>query len=236
MKTMLNVTVKPADIDPVTVFDLGVTDGVLHLYLKKFYPGLASDTEALIARAVQKQGIKGVVLDLRNNGGGLTDEALKIADLFLPKGTLLYEMAGRAEGVKQVRTDAIPRYATLGLSIITNGNSASASEIIAGAFQAHNRATIVGWKSLGKGTVQRVFPVESGAITITFAEYRDGGLRKINGVGVMPDVLMDAPDPRMRPSRFDKDTARDSAIVYALKKHEDLSSNSKFNVDVDEKP
>jgi len=216
ISSILNVVIEPADIAPVHVFDLGVHHGVLHLYLDGFYPGLAADADALIARAIQNQGIKGVVLDLRNNGGGLTDEAVALAELFLPAQSLLYEMSGRMEGIQQVRTNAVPRYGDLGVSVIVNGNSASASEIVAGALQAHDRAQVVGWPSLGKGTVQRVFPMDGGAVTLTFAEYRDGGLRKINGVGVMPNIAMDAPDPKMRPSRFDKDSARAAAIRAAL--------------------
>ena len=212
---VLNVTVFPADIDPVQVHDLGVTDGILHLYLSGFYPRLAEDVHELIARARAERNITGVVLDLRNNGGGLTDEAMDLAELFLPAGSLLYETSGRAFGVTRYETKAVPHFPDLGLAVIVNGNSASASEIIAGALQAHDRARVVGWTTTGKGTVQRIFPVEGGAITITFAAYRDGGLRKIQGIGVHPNVPMQAPDPKMRPSRFDTDTARSIAIEEA---------------------
>jgi carboxyl-terminal processing protease len=79
---------------------------------------------------------------------------------------------------------------------------------VAAAFQAHGRGKIIGWPTYGKGTVQRVFPVEGGAIKITVAEYKDGGLRKIESVGVLPDILIEEADPRVRPSRFEPDPAR----------------------------
>jgi len=215
ISSVLNVIVAPADIDPVQVYDLGVSDGILHLYLSGFYPGMAEDAEELIVRAMRTHDITGVVLDLRNNGGGLTDEAMDLAELFLPSGSLLYETSGRAFGVTRYETTAMPRFPDLGLAVIVNGNSASASEIIAGALQAHDRARVVGWTTTGKGTVQRIFPVEGGAIKITFAAYRDGGLRKIQDIGVHPNIPMQAPDPKIRPSRFDKDTARSIAIDEA---------------------
>lgn len=213
--SIVSVVVRPADIPPVSVFDLGVKEGVLHLYLQKFYPGMAADADRLIARAIRMHGIRGVVLDLRNNGGGLTEEATALASLFLPENSLLYEISGRTIGVERVTTTEMPKYADLRVALIVNGKSASASEIIAGAFQALDRGAVVGWPTLGKGTVQRIFPIAEGAITITFAEYRDAGLRKIDGIGVMPDIRMDAPDPRVRPSRFDRDSARRAAMEAA---------------------
>ena len=213
--------IRPERIDPMVVYNLGVQNDVLHLHIRAFYPGIAETTSLLIERAVKLFGIKGVVLDLRNNGGGLTSEAVKLSELFLMPSSLLYEMSGRTIGVEEVRTWAIPEFPDIGLSIIVNGQSASAAELVAGAMQAHNRAKIVGWRTYGKGMIQKVYGVDDallrhdGALMMTFAKYRDGGLRDIEGIGVIPDELMEAPDPLVRPSRFEADSARSIAIVAA---------------------
>jgi carboxyl-terminal processing protease len=209
--TFLTISVFPEDINPISVYDLGVQSGVLHIYVLRFYPGTADEVDQLVSRAIAEHDIHGVIIDLRNNGGGLTSEAQALSGLFLDRGTLLYEMSGRAIGVERIFTQASPKFSRLDVSIIVNGRSASSSEIVAAAFQAHGRGKIIGWPTYGKGTVQRMFPVDGGAIKITVAEYKDGGLRKIDSVGVLPDVLIANVDPRVRPSRFEQDPARFAA-------------------------
>jgi carboxyl-terminal processing protease len=204
------------DIDPepvrlVGAHNLGRKDGVVHIHLEEFYEGAAEDVAGIIRRENRDADLDGVVLDLRNNGGGLTSEARNLAGLFLPEGALLYEMSGRAVGVKTVENDISPEFPDLRLSLIINAYTASSSEIFAGAIQAHERGKVVGWRSLGKGSIQRVYPVEDGAVKITVAEYKDAGLRKINKVGITPDIPIPTEDPKFRPSRFSDDEARERA-------------------------
>jgi carboxyl-terminal processing protease len=214
----VSIVIDPEPVDPVGAHNLGRKDGVVHIHLERFYEGASDDVASIIRREMRQGGLDGVILDLRNNGGGLTSEVRRLASLFLPRNTLLYEMTGRVIGVETILSEVDPEFPDMGLSVIINGYSASSSEIMAAAIQAHKRGKILGWKSLGKGTVQRVYPVEDGAIKITVAEYRDGGLRSINGIGVEPDISFDGPDPHYRPSRFSKDEVRERARSAAMRK------------------
>jgi len=146
--------------------------------------------------------IKGVVLDLRNNPGGLLGEAIRVSDLFLPKGVPAVQVieppeveGGPAQAfnyiTQHVRTfpKIIPRV------ILVNGGSASASEIVAGAAQAHKEAIILGVKSYGKGSVQTISPLPGGAaIKTTTAIYLAGGSMEIDGIGVTPEMVVLQPD------------------------------------------
>lgn len=207
----ISIDIDPEPVRVIGVHDLGRENGIAHIHLERFYEGAAEDLANAIRREQRQGGLEGVILDLRNNGGGLTTEARAIAGLFLPKGSLLYEMSGRVIGVETVRSDVDPEFADLPLALVVNGYTASSSEILAGAIQAHNRGKVIGWKTLGKGSIQRVYPVEDGSVKITVAEYRDGGLRKINHVGITPDIPIVGDDPKFMPSRFSEDEARDRA-------------------------
>ena len=142
--------------------------------------------------------ISGVILDLRNNGGGSLDTAIAIADGFLERGEIV-STRGREVDESQ-RYNARRGDITDGLPVIVliNGGSASASEIVAGALQDHGRATLVGATSFGKGSVQTVFPLgtDLGAIRLTTARYYTPSGRSIQDVGVVPDIVVDQPLPQ----------------------------------------
>lgn len=212
----ITLVAHPKALTPVGVFDLGVTDGVVHLHLERFYEGAAQDLSDAINRRLRAGPLTGVVLDLRDNGGGLTHEAQKIADMFLPKHKRIYRLVGRAMGKEDVMTREPAEFPSLPLALIINGNSASASEILASSLQAHHRARIVGWPSFGKGTVQRIYPVTDGSVKITVAHYLSADLTPIDKKGVSPDVVVSGKDPGFRPSRFLKDPARAAAIAELL--------------------
>jgi len=152
-------------------------------------------TEAGLRRAVQqlKQqaqgGLKGLVLDLRNNPGGLLDQAVQVTDDFLTQGEIVSTRARRQEDAQ--RWNARPGDIADGLPIVVliNGGSASASEIVAGALQDHRRAVVLGVKSFGKGSVQTVMPIPgNGAIRLTTARYYTPSGRSIQGTGIEPDI------------------------------------------------
>jgi carboxyl-terminal processing protease len=149
--------------------------------------------------------LKGVVLDLRDNPGGVLKAAVAMATLFLPEDTLVVYTEGAGESSHmRYRTSAeryLPRTGQhadllgtlkqLPIVVLVNGGSASASEILAGALQDYHRATIAGTRSFGKGTVQALVPLKSGAaLKITTAYYHTPNGRRIHGVGVVPDVLV----------------------------------------------
>jgi carboxyl-terminal processing protease len=141
---------------------------------------------------------KGFIIDLRNNPGGLLDQAISISDAFLEKGEIVSTRGRNAEETQ--RFNARPGDLTKGKPIIVliNGGSASASEIVAGALQDHKRATILGTRSFGKGSVQTIIPLGSGngALRLTTARYFTPSGRSIQAKGIVPEieVLQDVPD------------------------------------------
>ncbi len=169
----------------MTVFNEQTTEG-----LKKAI--------ADINAKVSDDKLKGYILDLRNNPGGLLDEAIKVSDTFLEKGEIVSTRGRNAEETQ--RFNAHPGDLTKHKPVIVliNGGSASASEIVAGALQDHKRATVVGTRSFGKGSVQTIIPLGSGngALRLTTARYYTPSGRSIQAKGITPDieVLQDLPD------------------------------------------
>ena len=142
--------------------------------------------------------IKGYIVDLRNNPGGLLDQAISVSDTFLDKGEIVSTRGRNPEETQ--RFNARPGDMTKGKPVIVliNGGSASASEIVAGALQDHKRATLVGTRSFGKGSVQTIIPLGAGngALRLTTARYFTPSGRSIQAKGITPDieVLQDVPD------------------------------------------
>ncbi|MBU1911526.1 S41 family peptidase, partial [Patescibacteria group bacterium] len=141
---------------------------------------------------VQSQGPSGVIVDLRSNPGGLLHAANLVISNFVPKGTKVAEIISR-DGTRTDETTDMPTIRSdVPVVVLVNEGSASASEIVAGALQDYGRATVVGTKTFGKGTVQQIirFNDESG-LKITIAEWKTPDGRKIDGVGVRPDVAVE---------------------------------------------
>ena len=135
------------------------------------------------------QGVEGLVIDLRNNPGGLLSEAVKVSDLFLPEGKLIVYTKGRRDEEKYYAKEPALVPSGMPVVVLINRGSASASEIVTGALQDHHRAIIVGEKSFGKASVQNIIPLEDGsAIKITVAYYYTPSGRLIHGKGIKPDV------------------------------------------------
>ncbi len=138
----------------------------------------------------QSGGLSGVVLDLRNNPGGLLDQAVEVADLFLDKGNIV---STKSRVGKNLSFDAKPGDALKGLPLVVliNQGSASASEIVAGALKDHHRAVLLGTKSFGKGSVQSVVPLPDGtAFKLTTALYYTPSGNSIQATGITPDILV----------------------------------------------
>jgi carboxyl-terminal processing protease len=139
-----------------------------------------------------KDGLKGLVLDLRNNPGGVLNAAAEVSDLFIDKGKLVYT-EGRIDN-SHYEYNAKPGDILDGAPVVVliNGGSASASEIVAGALQDHKRAVVMGSKSFGKGSVQTIQELRSGgAVKITTARYFTPLGRSIQGAGITPDIILD---------------------------------------------
>jgi carboxyl-terminal processing protease len=151
-----------------------------------------------ITNQIPADKLKGYILDLRNNPGGLLDQAISVSDAFLEKGEIVSTRGRNAEETQ--RFNARPGDISKGKPIIVmiNGGSASASEIVAGALQDHKRATVIGTRSFGKGSVQTIIPLGSGngALRLTTARYFTPGGRSIQAKGIVPDieVLQEVPE------------------------------------------
>ncbi|MBB3897067.1 S41 family peptidase [Roseococcus suduntuyensis] len=153
-------------------------------------------TEANVRRALstlrQQAGnnLRGLILDLRNNPGGLLDQAVQVTDSFLDQGEIVSTRARRSEDAQRWNARSGDIANGLPMVVLVNGGSASASEIVAGALQDHRRAVILGVRSFGKGSVQTVMPLggNNGAIRITTARYYTPSGRSIQATGIEPDV------------------------------------------------
>jgi len=149
------------------------------------------NVEAGVRDAIEsnKEWLKGIVIDLRNNPGGLLDQAVKMVDLFVDDGVIVSQK-GRASG-ENIEFEAHSRgtYNGYPMVVLVNGGSASASEIVSGALQDHKRAVVVGEKTFGKGSVQAILPLgREEAIRLTIARYYLPSGRTIQAVGVTPDI------------------------------------------------
>jgi carboxyl-terminal processing protease len=135
----------------------------------------------------------GVILDLRNNPGGLLDQAVAVSDAFLEKGEIVSTRGKRAEEAQRYNARPGDIASGLPVAVLINGGSASASEIVAGALQDHHRAVLIGTKSFGKGSVQTIIPLAGhGAMRLTTARYYTPSGRSIQARGIDPDIVVEA--------------------------------------------
>src|SRR5215813_7725468 len=135
----------------------------------------------------------GVILDLRNNPGGLLDQAVAVSDAFLEKGEIVSTRGKRADEAQRYNARPGDIASGLPIAVLINGGSASASEIVAGALQDHHRAVLIGTKSFGKGSVQTIIPLAGhGAMRLTTARYYTPSGRSIQAKGIDPDIVVEA--------------------------------------------
>jgi len=163
----------------ITQFDERTTDG-----LKKAISDLSSQ--------LGSDKIKGFVIDLRNNPGGLLDQAISVSDAFLDKGEIVSTRGRNAEETQRFNARSGDLTKGKPIIVLINGGSASASEIVAGALQDHKRATLVGTRSFGKGSVQTIMPLgaDNGALRLTTARYFTPSGRSIQAKGIEPDIKL----------------------------------------------
>ncbi len=165
--------------------------GYGYIRIAQFQSHTGEDVAKSLKRLMDEQELKGLVLDLRNNPGGILNASVDVAGLFLDGGTVVYTEGRLANS--DVHYDADPDDASSGapLVVLINGGSASASEIVAGALQDHGRAVVMGTSSFGKGSVQTVLPLsESRAVKLTTALYFTPSGRSIQAEGIAPDILV----------------------------------------------
>lgn len=176
---------------------------------KKDYKSTTRDVEVLV-NELKQEAVDGIIVDLRNNGGGSLDEALNLTDLFIDRGPVV--QVRYSNGYVQVLPEHKNQQAGIvydgPIAVLTNRLSASASEIFAGAIQDYGRGIIVGGQTFGKGTVQSVLPLEHGQLKLTQAKFYRVSGDSTQHQGVIPDILF--------PSLFDKEKIGESALDEAL--------------------
>lgn len=193
---LIDVTIIRDNIEVKSVKARYLGDGLGYVRVSQFMEHTADDLKAALVQLVKDNGgheLKGLILDLRNNPGGLLAQAVRVGDMFLKEGVIVYT-DGRVDAQKQKflahSRGTEPDYPIV---ILVNSGSASASEIIAGALKDHGRALIVGTQTFGKGSVQTITPLENGgALALTTALYYTKSGNSIQARGVKPDIEVEA--------------------------------------------
>jgi carboxyl-terminal processing protease len=167
--------------------------GYPYIKITSFSERTDTDLEAAIKKLGDDEKIKGLVIDLRNNPGGLLDQAVKVANLFVDKGLIVYTDGRGKDQRMEFRANNTSKHHKFKVAVLINEGSASASEIVAGALQDHDRAVIFGTKSFGKASVQTIMPLPDGSgLRMTTAYYYTPKGRHIQKTGILPDVDMKA--------------------------------------------
>jgi carboxyl-terminal processing protease len=217
--TKINLTIKRESVADLLEFTLvrdiirvqsvrtrNLEPGYGYIRLAQFQERSDRDLQRTLEKmAAEKGGIKGLVLDLRNNPGGLLTQAVRVSDMFLDSGLIVYT-EGRIESQKQryfAQKDGT--WTDFPIVVLVNGGSASASEIVAGALQDHKRAVVLGTKTFGKGSVQTILPLDdNSALRLTTARYFTPKGRSIQATGIVPDIVVESgpgPDGKVEERR-----------------------------------
>jgi carboxyl-terminal processing protease len=211
-------------------------DDVAYIRLTQFNEQTTEGLKrAINEMAAQGDKVKGYVIDMRNNPGGLLEEAISVSDAFLDKGEIVSTRGRNVEETQRRNAKPGDLAKNKPIIVLINGGSASASEIVAGALQDHKRATVIGTRSFGKGSVQTIIPLGSGngALRLTTARYFTPSGRSIQAKGISPDieVLQDVPDE----VKSRTDTKGEASLRGHLKAEGDEQTGSQSYIPPDPK-
>jgi carboxyl-terminal processing protease len=177
------VTLSTEKVAVRTVEASQVTNSVALIQISSFGSGTADDVQKSLSKLKYKSG---VIIDLRNNPGGLIEEAVRVAQLFISNGVIVSYQVNGNEKLFKVSN---PKPITVPVILMINRNTASSAEILAGAFQDRNRGVVVGERSYGKGSVQELVTLDDGSkLELTVALYRTPSGRVIEELGIIPDL------------------------------------------------
>jgi len=178
-----------------------INDDTLYIRVASFDKKVAGDVATEINK--RKASTKGIILDLRNNPGGLLDQAVDLVDLFVDEGKIVSQKGRNKSDDRTYSASSRKTITTVPIVVLINGGSASASEIVSGALQDHKRAVLVGENTFGKGSVQVVLPItKDEAIKLTIARYYLPSGRTIQAVGVKPDIAVTAGEVKTHKNEF----------------------------------
>ena len=212
-------------------------DQYVYLRVAQFQQQTNQDLRKAIQELKDKAGgIKGLVLDLRNNPGGLLTQAVEVTDLFLDSGMIVYT-EGRLDHQRQ-KFFAHKRgsWTEFPMVVLVNSGSASASEIVAGAMQDHKRAIVLGTKTFGKGSVQTILPLDDhSALRLTTARYFTPKGRSIQAKGIVPDIIMENPPRREMQAKKPRSRVREENLRGHLESPEDPTNDPETKKETKEK-
>lgn len=191
--TTLTIRIKREDIHvPSVEYELKTTERgpIAYILINQFGDGTVKEVTTAIV-AAKEAGAQGLLLDVRHNGGGYLDGAVALSSLFLQKGEIV-SVKGRGDSLTHHYASGPPLLPDIPMAILVNQGSASAAEILAGALQDHQRATVIGMKSFGKGTVQEIIDLPGGSsLRVTTAHWLLPSGRNLAHEGITPDIVID---------------------------------------------
>ncbi|MBI4238524.1 MAG: PDZ domain-containing protein [Deltaproteobacteria bacterium] len=219
--------VKVKSFQENTMTDLRTQLTELHKRARGLANREASRTEAAVPRGGAGD-LDGLILDMRNNPGGLLDQAIEMSDVFLAQGTIVSTVGAHSNFLEQYEAETADTEPAYPIVILVNEGSASASEIVAGALQGHQRALVIGAPTFGKGSVQTVYDLHDGsALKLTIAEYLTAGVRSIQEIGISPDVELDPMIiDKKRPNLLEDKFYGERDLERHLKRHPDAARNA----------
>jgi carboxyl-terminal processing protease len=216
LRKLLHFEIVRDVIKVVAVTSRLLEPGLLYARLKNFQEGTDRQLQKAVKDALAKNGgkLRGLILDLRGNPGGLLDQSVRVADLFLEKGMIVRTTAKGGRVMDEEKAHARGTLPAFPIICLINGGAASASEIVAGALQDHKRAVLMGTRSFGKGSVQTIIDLPDGSgLKLTVARYFTPSGRSIQEMGIEPDIVVEERPPR--------------AIQEKIKREKDLERHLK---------
>ncbi|MDR2825304.1 MAG: S41 family peptidase [Deltaproteobacteria bacterium] len=224
-RSPLTISIKRDAIPVISVKARYLEDGYLWVRLTRFSERTTQELEDALKKAMGQTTLKGIVLDLRNNPGGLLDQAVAVSDLFLYDGMIVSMRGKIANQDREFKASRDKNKITEPVVVLVNSGSASASEIVAGALQDRKRAVLLGERTFGKGSVQQIMPIPgtATAIKMTTALYYTPNGRSIQAKGIDPDLLV----PFEAPHKPDSDLQKFNVREQDLSKHLENGNSGK---------
>ena len=224
-KKLLEFTITRAIIKIASIKKAEMLEpGIGYIRLTEFQENTPKDMSDALKK-LEAEGLKGLVLDIRNNPGGLLDVAVDVGGKFIQEGKIIVSTKGRVEGQNiEFKSRNKNKHLDYPIVVLINGGSASASEIVAGALQDYRRAILLGTKSFGKGSVQTVVPMPDGSgIRLTTSKYFTPNGRSIHGLGIIPDIVVEYEEK----SPKDKEVDKEADLLEKLMDNKEKTSEEK---------
>jgi carboxyl-terminal processing protease len=206
VKKLLKFDVVRDIIKIVSVSSKMLTPGIGYVRLKKFQERTDRQLEKALEQLDEEHKLAGLILDLRNNPGGLLDQAVRVADLFIDGGLIVRTTGKRGKLMDREKAHSRGTYKGFPMIVLVNEGSASAAEIVAGALQDHKRAVVLGTQTFGKGSVQTIIDLADGSgLKLTIARYYTPNGTSIQERGIRPDIVVQATAPKPRKSKIKRE-------------------------------